>query len=703
MIRSDNPKGQRGPKIRILPIFAPLLLLLLFARNSNGENLLSNVPATSHNTEGSSEFITTEPLPPEGGPWNAPGILVLKDTDAELSFDLRENREIRALVLQGDNNDVYIVEGSVDGSSWELLWRATFVPALRGLRTRWGEISPPRSVRYLRVRGANGDSNMSISRLYAYSTLPSVWPPKLTNIGSLRPLADPSINQERMDIIKCSLGALGAMVLIFVWLTHSLGASERYRKIGDRLLLLVGVLSALSFWNLFQFHFYNYVHTWDFYHYYMGSKYSAELGYSRLYECSAVAEAESGADMRAHNRRIRNLLTNHIEYPTEILAHPERCKDHFAPQRWRDFVRDTSWFRDEIGPERWPDSQIDHGYNGTPVWGIMGHLLSNHGPVTRTEVEYLASLDTVLLLLMWLFVWRAFGWRAMCVGLIYFGTNYPARFWWNGGSFLRYDWLAYAVIGISLLKMKKNTAAGILLAYSTLLRIFPACILIGLALRAIFKMVSEKRIFLEKETLQIMLGALASCVILVPVSIFISKNTHVWEEFIQNSRKHLETPLTNNMGLKTVLSYNYDKRSEISVDTRDPDPYAEWKREQRETFSARAPIYYLFVGIFMLAAGWVARRQEIWVASIIGISLIPVMTELTCYYYSIFLALGFLSLKRPVLGIALSLVSWLSYVFSYYWTRYDDGFVWISLLYLGMTTLSILLLRNEELSEMDTR
>ena len=33
------------------------------------------------------------------------------------------------------------------------------------------------------------------------------------------------------------------------------------------------------------------------------------------------------------------------------------------------------------------------------------------------------------------------------VALLVFATNFPSRFYWTGGSFLRWDWLFYLVAG----------------------------------------------------------------------------------------------------------------------------------------------------------------------------------------------------------------------------------------------------------------
>ena len=55
------------------------------------------------------------------------------------------------------------------------------------------------------------------------------------------------------------------------------------------------MLGVLAYFNFGAFHFDGLrVHLWDMTHYYLGAKYFGELGYDGLYECIAVADAESG-------------------------------------------------------------------------------------------------------------------------------------------------------------------------------------------------------------------------------------------------------------------------------------------------------------------------------------------------------------------------------------------------------------------------
>ena len=60
-----------------------------------------------------------------------------------------------------------------------------------------------------------------------------------------------------------------------------------------------------------------------------------------------------------------------------------------------------------------------------------------------------------------------------------FATNFPSRFYWTGGAFLRWDWLFYFVGGVCLVKKERTVLGGFFLGYSTLLRIFPLFVFSG--------------------------------------------------------------------------------------------------------------------------------------------------------------------------------------------------------------------------------
>ena len=90
------------------------------------------------------------------------------------------------------------------------------------------------------------------------------------------------------------------------------------------------------------------------------------------------------------------------------------------------------------------------------------------GDASVEQLRMLTLLDTALLLTLWVCFSWAFGWRATCVGLVFWGTNYFAPFTWTGGGILRQDWLAASVIGIYLWTSADTTVT------STALRVRPS-------------------------------------------------------------------------------------------------------------------------------------------------------------------------------------------------------------------------------------
>jgi hypothetical protein len=100
--------------------------------------------------------------------------------------------------------------------------------------------------------------------------------------------------------------------------------------------LALAILSIGAYFRYGDFGYQNFYHRHEFFHYYLGSKYDRELGYERIYECVAVAQAETNQaqanEVRA--RKLMNLKTDFIGPTTEALAHPEECKDRFTAENW---------------------------------------------------------------------------------------------------------------------------------------------------------------------------------------------------------------------------------------------------------------------------------------------------------------------------------------------------------------------------------
>ena len=143
----------------------------------------------------------------------------------------------------------------------------------------------------------------------------------------------------------------------------------------------------------------------------------------------------------------------------------------------------------------------------------------------------------------------------------------------TGRAFLRWDWLFYFVGSVCLVKKEKPLLGGMFLGYAALLRVFPAFCLIGPALVVgqqllgepsperpwwkpkPFANVRELVARIDRRYLRFFAGLAIVFVTLVPISLVMSNGVASHVDFYKNSQKHNKTPLTNYMGLKTVLIY----------------------------------------------------------------------------------------------------------------------------------------------------
>jgi hypothetical protein len=482
-----------------------------------------------------------------------------------------------------------------------------------------------------------------------------------------------------IEAAKFAIALAACALLAWEAMLARQGRPESQRRLRGILLGVVGALGALAWTNFLSFHGDRFVHPTDFYHYYVGAKYQAELGYTRLYACTAIADVEAGQREKLAGRRIRDLESNTLQSVEPILADPSRCTRHFSPERWSEFQRDVTWFRENTEKASWRAIRMDHGYNATPTWAVLAGTLAGAGPATDTWVMGLALVDGFLLLVMWALVARAFGWPVLCVGLVFWGTNVPAAFGWTGGSFLRQDWLAALVIGLCLLRMRKPFAAGFAIGCATLFRIYPLFVFVALGLAAAWEMWQRRAIFVSSDHRRIASGALVALATIVPLSIATSGGIDTWRDFIDNTRRHLGTPSANRISLQTLISYDAESRAEVTYRPDDTDPYHLWKRARIETLESRRPVFGLAVLGFLALLAVAVRGREDWIVGVLGVGLIPVAMEPSNYYMAALLAFAFLSVRFPQVGVALCGLAAFTIASRFVWPWPDELFVWLSL------------------------
>ena len=679
----------RGP-YALLPFLAGVLAApqaraedySLLAACPAGNLLSGRRPTSWQDTRRDLALLTDETLAPEGALWDAP-LAVLFDTGAAtVTWDLGAPTTVNALAIQADANDRYTAWGSLDGHDYRVLGHIFPVPN-HGLRLRTIETGGV-ALRYLRVGEGVGDTSFSVSEVAAYCQKPTPFPAQM-RVGNAPPTVVPKTYWDDIASARWEL-VLALIGLLFLWWDRwvSRGAAIRPKekatgifdpvirsvqylatalglgKIGGKarraILAVLGLVAFLTYFNFGYFHFPNFIHGWDTFHYYIGSKYSRELSYDRLYECVAVADSElPSLRRRVEMRKLTNLRTNILETTADILAHPERCKQHFTPERWESFQRDLVYFRTLENARRWDDAQTDHGYNGTPVWNIAGSLLANLAPASKTQVHILNSLDSVYLASGCLMIAWAFGWRVLAIALLVFATNFPSRFYWTGGAFLRWDWLFWMIASVCLLKKQHPIAAGLALAYSTLLRMFPIFLFVAPVLAAAYHIVRHRK--LPPTYMRFFAGAALGAALLIPAGMAVVGRASTYQDFVRNTMKHSGTALTNNMGLRTVVAYRPSEAGRMMRSEGQTDPWAKWKQARLDSFHRSQPVYFAAVVAFLVLLGFAVREVEPWAALALSATFISFGVELTCYYYAFIIVVALLCLKSERLAFRLLLLT----------------------------------------------
>lgn len=250
-------------------------------------------------------------------------------------------------------------------------------------------------------------------------------------------------------------------------------------------LLCAAVLAVGNYTKFGNWRYSSYLNAYEFYHYYMGSKYAAEIGYTDLYNASLVADVDTGRKYSNPKKSIRNLDTGRYRSVEGVLAEADTYRDLFSEERWEEWLKDIRWFKSKLHTGRWNGILRDKGYNATPAWSMLvGGLLSNNVDTDdETGMFLLSLLDPLLMGLAFLCVLWAFGPRTALLLVVLIGTSYMMRFSHMKGAYLRTDFTMSLVMSVSFLKKGWYKTGGVLAGYSFISRVFPAVFLFGLGVK----------------------------------------------------------------------------------------------------------------------------------------------------------------------------------------------------------------------------
>ena len=139
-----------------------------------------------------------------------------------------------------------------------------------------------------------------------------------------------------------------------------------------------------------------------------------------------------------------------------------------------------------MGTNQYLGTCSDHA--ATPHrWIGIATLLFNWLPASNTSFLITGLADPLLFLILFIAIGKTFGLRTLFVSMVIFGANDFVMFGTNwGGATLRHDWLVFLGLAICALKARHFVLAGVFLGLSSMIRAFPAVVIVGVALRRIW-------------------------------------------------------------------------------------------------------------------------------------------------------------------------------------------------------------------------
>jgi hypothetical protein len=334
-------------------------------------------------------------------------------------------------------------------------------------------------------------------------------------------------------------------------------AARSFRRVLLGGLGLSALLAIATYLDFGVFRYGSYLNEWDLYHYYIGTKYAPELGYTNLYGATLAADAERG--LRYHNPRgqIRDLGTARLRDVARVAAEASRYRAPFSEARWREFVADITWFKLQLPEDRWSLILADHGYNGTPAWSfVVGGLFTRHLSIRNAVSRWLMLLlDPLLLLGTVAAVAWAFGPRTALLLVTFIGSHYLFSWGHLKGALLRTDFAMGSLLAVCLVKQRWYRLAGVLLGWAILSRAFPAFLLLGPAVLLLSGYFRTRRF--DRQLLSLFLATGATMALVGFGSVAYFGGTGIWSEWAQKITLHYAGGSDWDLGFRAIAETTF--------------------------------------------------------------------------------------------------------------------------------------------------
>jgi hypothetical protein len=300
----------------------------------------------------------------------------------------------------------------------------------------------------------------------------------------------------------------------------------RAKQVFRRVFIVLAVLAVANFLNYGFGRDGRVVHGHEQYHFFLGSKYLPELRYDAIYEATVVRGVELGWFWYPRTDR-RDLNDFKVSRGAVDQVRAAEIRGRFTDERWREFGRDLRALT-RIG--KIEVALSDHGNTGSPAWAMMASLFTGNLPLNRATASILASLDLMLLAILFWTVSRTYGQRAATLTAI-IGMSVPLITIYLLGSILRMDWLV--ALGLSLCAFEKRhfRTAGILLGYAVASKLLAGVLVIPLGLRFLADAVRERR--LKRDHLVYVGFAFLGLALFVGLALLYFRDSLLWQDYYE--------------------------------------------------------------------------------------------------------------------------------------------------------------------------
>ena len=331
------------------------------------------------------------------------------------------------------------------------------------------------------------------------------------------------------------------------------------------LLVVCALVAVANYLDYGRFRYGTYFNEWDAYHYYVGTKYIGEIGYTHLYEATLLADQETGAVFQSAGHAIRDLgSTGHIDLPTALRA-GEHVKQGFSAERWREFVADIDWFKHQLPPERWSLVFDDHGFNGTPPWLAVVQLVTNNLSIRDTPSRWaIILIDPILLLVMLGCVAWAYGIDMALMMTVLIGTHYFLSWGHLKGCVLRTDFAVLSVISACCLKRERYASAGACLAWAGISRVFPVLFAAGPFVLLVTHALTERR--LNRDLLRFFQAFAATLAVAMLFALVRLDSVSLMLEWTAKISRHVAEGSHWNVGFSTILDSEVKRGLRVPFD-----------------------------------------------------------------------------------------------------------------------------------------